>query len=158
MSIRIVRGTIIWHCVYWYEFQLKVVWFRENNRCIDTIAPRSRNRRSWFYRIRPSVLHNPFTRLSNDTAARLTYDWNRIPPNPNQVSKFITIFIPKSQSTHVGCWWKLWHKLTVVILINGFVIIWSCLFVFLMKLKNYSSEILMKVFNVTNIHHDWQNE
>ncbi|XP_012261379.2 homogentisate 1,2-dioxygenase [Athalia rosae] len=46
-------------------------------------APRLENKRSWLYRIRPSVVHEPFV-LIND-AAHLTHNWDAIPPNPNQM-------------------------------------------------------------------------
>ncbi|XP_071438914.1 homogentisate 1,2-dioxygenase [Hetaerina americana] len=45
-------------------------------------APRSENRRTWFYRIRPSVIHEPFVPVD---APHLTCDWNVVPPNPNQL-------------------------------------------------------------------------
>ncbi|XP_043192438.1 homogentisate 1,2-dioxygenase-like [Amphibalanus amphitrite] len=45
-------------------------------------APRESNRRTWLYRIRPSVCHEPFAALGqcNDTTIR----WDDEPPNPNQ--------------------------------------------------------------------------
>nr|CAD7459140.1 unnamed protein product [Timema tahoe] len=45
-------------------------------------APRHENKRSWLYRIYPSVIHRPFTRLK---PGALTHDWGQNPPNPNQV-------------------------------------------------------------------------
>ncbi|XP_067002980.1 homogentisate 1,2-dioxygenase [Anabrus simplex] len=45
-------------------------------------APRSENQRSWLYRIRPSVLHQPFEKVKN---GHVTHDWNEQPPNPNQL-------------------------------------------------------------------------
>lgn len=47
-------------------------------------APRTENARTWFYRIRPSVVHKPFTAL-NDTNNHLTINWSEQPPNPNQM-------------------------------------------------------------------------
>ncbi|XP_064404429.1 homogentisate 1,2-dioxygenase-like [Halichondria panicea] len=44
-------------------------------------APRESNRRSWLYRIRPSVVHQPFQRMSKGDLTN-TFDW---PPNPNQM-------------------------------------------------------------------------
>ncbi|CAH1110085.1 unnamed protein product [Psylliodes chrysocephalus] len=45
-------------------------------------APRSENKRTWLYRIRPSVVHKPFTALKNDT---VTHNWDEEEPNPNQL-------------------------------------------------------------------------
>lgn len=45
-------------------------------------APRSENKRTWFYRIRPSVGHNPFKAFQ---ASNIVQDWNEMPPDPNQV-------------------------------------------------------------------------
>jgi len=45
-------------------------------------APRKENARTWFYRIRPSVHHQPFQRY--DGAKFLTDNWNEAHPNPNQ--------------------------------------------------------------------------
>ncbi|XP_046405925.1 homogentisate 1,2-dioxygenase isoform X2 [Ischnura elegans] len=45
-------------------------------------APRSENRRTWLYRIRPSVIHEPFEPVK---APYLTSNWDAIPPNPNQM-------------------------------------------------------------------------
>ena len=51
------------------------------------IAPRDANRRTWFYRIRPAVLHRPFQRVSTQLSA----DFSAHPPNPNQVSPFTKV-------------------------------------------------------------------
>lgn len=45
-------------------------------------APREANRRTWFYRIRPAVLHRPFERIQS---TYLTSDFSAHPPNPNQM-------------------------------------------------------------------------
>nr|XP_031844094.1 homogentisate 1,2-dioxygenase isoform X1 [Nomia melanderi] len=47
-------------------------------------APRSRNKRSWFYRIRPSVVHNRFVPAAK-VAPRLAYEWSAGEPTPNQL-------------------------------------------------------------------------
>lgn len=44
-------------------------------------APRETNKRSWLYRIRPSVQHSPFSKYPSNT----TIDWNANHPNPNQM-------------------------------------------------------------------------
>ncbi|KAL3123761.1 hypothetical protein niasHT_009974 [Heterodera trifolii] len=46
-------------------------------------APRCSNRRSWLYRVRPSVLHRPFRRLEGN--GRFTNDFAQFVPNPNQM-------------------------------------------------------------------------
>lgn len=44
-------------------------------------CPRETNKRSWLYRIRPSVMHKPFQPLDQGP---LTNDFSQWPPNPNQ--------------------------------------------------------------------------
>lgn len=46
-------------------------------------APRCENKRSWLYRIRPSVVHLPFVHTKINC---VTDDWKDKVPNPNQVS------------------------------------------------------------------------
>ncbi|XP_055539331.1 homogentisate 1,2-dioxygenase [Wyeomyia smithii] len=46
-------------------------------------APRTENARSWLYRIRPSVVHQPFERY--DKNPFLTVNWDEQHPNPNQM-------------------------------------------------------------------------
>ncbi|MCI5061098.1 MAG: homogentisate 1,2-dioxygenase [Alphaproteobacteria bacterium] len=46
-------------------------------------APRSTNKRSWLYRIRPSVVHPPFE-PAKKTSVRST-PFNEVPPTPNQL-------------------------------------------------------------------------
>ena len=50
-------------------------------------APRATNRRTWTYRIRPSVTHKPFHELPADSAASLfrSGPFNEIPAPPNQM-------------------------------------------------------------------------
>jgi homogentisate 1,2-dioxygenase len=45
-------------------------------------APRHANRRTWFYRIRPGVLHQPFKRIDNGL---LTSDFGQAVATPNQL-------------------------------------------------------------------------
>jgi len=45
-------------------------------------APRSTNRRSWLYRIRPSAMHKPFERF---TATRIVSRFDESPTSPNQL-------------------------------------------------------------------------
>lgn len=46
-------------------------------------APRHQNRRSWLYRIRPSVLHKPFQQIANGLLRSAPF--NEVPPTPNQL-------------------------------------------------------------------------
>lgn len=45
-------------------------------------APRKDNKRTWLYRIRPSVVHQPFKPYQK---SNLTENWTEQPPNPNQL-------------------------------------------------------------------------
>lgn len=45
-------------------------------------APRLENKRSWFYRIRPSIGHDPFKPFMN---SNVTCNWNEQEPDPNQM-------------------------------------------------------------------------
>lgn len=45
-------------------------------------APRSTNRRSWLYRIRPAAVHSPFTPFPHE---RFTSDFSALPASPNQL-------------------------------------------------------------------------
>ena len=47
-------------------------------------APRDRNRRTWMYRIRPSVVHEPFQPYSGNTLLR-SGPFNELPTPPNQM-------------------------------------------------------------------------
>ncbi|XP_073944957.1 homogentisate 1,2-dioxygenase [Choristoneura fumiferana] len=62
-------------------------------------APRHDNRRTWFYRIRPSVVHKPFKRL--DVAKYLTHKWDEQEPDPNQ-SRWLPFDLPASPVDFVG--------------------------------------------------------
>src|ERR1700680_2737372 len=45
-------------------------------------APRGANRRSWLYRIRPAVMHQPFRKLDN---TRVLSRFDGVPTPPNQL-------------------------------------------------------------------------
>src|SRR5689334_7604987 len=47
-------------------------------------APRSENRRSWLYRMRPAATHRPFAKLDGDER-RLTSRFDEAPTSPNQL-------------------------------------------------------------------------
>lgn len=61
-------------------------------------APRETNKRSWLYRIRPSVQHAPFTKYNGNK--NLTSDWNSNHPNPNQL-RWKPFSIPEQGKTTV---------------------------------------------------------
>ncbi|XP_037094604.1 homogentisate 1,2-dioxygenase-like [Pollicipes pollicipes] len=46
-------------------------------------APREHNQRTWLYRIRPSVCHEPFTPVKE--CNKTTIDWEQEAPDPNQM-------------------------------------------------------------------------
>uniref|UniRef100_A0A0K0EZD4 Homogentisate 1,2-dioxygenase n=1 Tax=Strongyloides venezuelensis TaxID=75913 RepID=A0A0K0EZD4_STRVS len=46
---------------------------------------RKDNQRTWFYRIRPSVIHNPFVPLPNEEIPYFTNDGSKVHSNPNQL-------------------------------------------------------------------------
>jgi len=58
-------------------------------------APRNENARTWFYRIRPSAVHEPFKAITTKTY--LTHNWNEQTPNPNQM-RWKPFDIPSSQN------------------------------------------------------------
>ena len=60
-------------------------------------APRSENLRTWLYRIRPSVVHEPFQPFDGSTF--LKSDWNEHPPNPNQM-RWKPFDIPQTFQLH----------------------------------------------------------
>ncbi|GIY69811.1 homogentisate 1,2-dioxygenase [Caerostris extrusa] len=60
-------------------------------------APREYNRRTWFYRIRPSAVHLPFQRIS---CGDLTHNWNENEPNPNQM-RWLPFDIPERDMEQV---------------------------------------------------------
>ncbi|KAI4797530.1 hypothetical protein KUCAC02_025017 [Chaenocephalus aceratus] len=60
-------------------------------------CPRPANKRSWFYRILPSVKHKPFTAVP---CGNLTENWNEVEPDPNQM-RWLPFTIPKSTEKEV---------------------------------------------------------
>ena len=56
-------------------------------------APRSANHRSWLYRIRPSVVHKPFTPIADQGLLRST-PFDEVPATPNQL-RWSPFEIPK---------------------------------------------------------------
>ncbi|XP_043254477.1 homogentisate 1,2-dioxygenase [Colletes gigas] len=60
-------------------------------------APRSQNKRSWLYRIRPSVVHKSFVPVV-DAASRLIYEWDQTTPNQLRWKPFD---VPSRQAAEV---------------------------------------------------------
>jgi homogentisate 1,2-dioxygenase len=60
-------------------------------------APRSDNRRSWLYRIRPTSMHRPFEEIS---AGRLVSDFDATPATPNQL-RWNPVPLPESPTDFV---------------------------------------------------------
>lgn len=61
-------------------------------------APRGSNRRSWLYRIRPSVVHKPYTPISGTGLLRSTFD--EVPATPNQL-RWSPFEIPKEPTDFI---------------------------------------------------------
>ncbi|CAH0563916.1 unnamed protein product [Brassicogethes aeneus] len=60
-------------------------------------APRSENKRTWLYRIRPSVKHRPFEKFFN---SGVVSNWDEEDPDPNQL-KWKPFDIPKVKTDFV---------------------------------------------------------
>jgi len=61
-------------------------------------APRGANRRSWLYRIRPSVMHKPYAPIAGTGLLRSTFD--ELPATPNQL-RWSPFEIPKEPTDFV---------------------------------------------------------
>jgi homogentisate 1,2-dioxygenase len=61
-------------------------------------APRSSNRRSWLYRIRPSVMHKPYRQISNGLVRGTPF--NELVTSPNQM-RWSPFAIPKEKKDFV---------------------------------------------------------
>lgn len=60
-------------------------------------VPRVHNRRTWTYRIRPSVLHKPFTRIENDL---IVSNFNALETTPNQL-RWNPLPIPQTETDFI---------------------------------------------------------
>lgn len=69
-------------------------------------APRSHNRRSWLYRIRPGAVHQPFTPLANENAAgsRLVADFGDVPPTPPNQLRWDALPMPTAPTDFIDGW------------------------------------------------------
>ena len=64
-------------------------------------APRSHNRRSWMYRIRPAAVHMPFRLLEN---SRIVSDFGRVPPTPPNQLRWDPLPIPAQPTDFIDGW------------------------------------------------------
>jgi homogentisate 1,2-dioxygenase len=70
-------------------------------------APRAHNRRSWFYRIRPGAVHQPFTPLPSraiDGAPRLVADFGAVPPTPPNQLRWDPLPMPAEPTDFIDGW------------------------------------------------------
>jgi homogentisate 1,2-dioxygenase len=63
-------------------------------------APRSHNRRSWMYRIRPGAKHGPFQRIDN---GRIASDFEHLAASPNQM-RWSPLPLPDAPTDFVDGW------------------------------------------------------
>jgi homogentisate 1,2-dioxygenase len=63
-------------------------------------APRSHNRRSWLYRIRPGAMHQPFTRLDN---GRIVSCFDDVAAPPNQL-RWDPLPVPDAPTDFIDGW------------------------------------------------------
>jgi homogentisate 1,2-dioxygenase len=61
-------------------------------------APRSHNRRSWLYRIRPAAVHQPFTLMET---SRLVADFSLTPPTPPNQLRWDPLPMPSQPTDFV---------------------------------------------------------
>ncbi|WP_322103371.1 homogentisate 1,2-dioxygenase [Paraburkholderia sp. J41] len=74
-------------------------------------APRSHNRRTWFYRIRPGAVHQPFTPLvavggpaGAGGTARLVADFGDVPPTPPNQLRWDALPMPAEPTDFIDGW------------------------------------------------------
>jgi homogentisate 1,2-dioxygenase len=64
-------------------------------------APRSHNRRSWLYRIRPAAVHKPFRQLPSH---RLVSDFSTVPPTPPNQLRWDPLPMPDAATDFIEGW------------------------------------------------------
>ncbi|MCX4160273.1 MULTISPECIES: homogentisate 1,2-dioxygenase [Paraburkholderia] len=70
-------------------------------------APRSHNRRSWLYRIRPAAMHRPFTPLPpspSHPAGRLVANFHEVPPTPPNQLRWNPLPMPTAPTDFIDGW------------------------------------------------------
>jgi homogentisate 1,2-dioxygenase len=63
-------------------------------------APRSHNRRSWLYRIRPAAVHKPFVKIDNP---RIVSRFDQVPTPPNQL-RWSPLAMPAEPTDFIDGW------------------------------------------------------
>ncbi|HYD93681.1 MAG TPA: homogentisate 1,2-dioxygenase [Noviherbaspirillum sp.] len=64
-------------------------------------APRSHNRRSWLYRIRPAAVHQPFTPLAGN---KVVSDFSKAPPTPPNQLRWDPLPMPDAPVDFIDGW------------------------------------------------------
>ena len=64
-------------------------------------APRSHNRRSWLYRIRPAAMHLPFAPLPQE---RIVSNFNEVPPTPPNQLRWDPLPVPSAPTDFIDGW------------------------------------------------------
>ncbi len=64
-------------------------------------APRSHNRRSWLYRIRPAAVHKPFKRVESHT---IVANFSAVPPTPPNQLRWDPLPMPTNPTDFVDSW------------------------------------------------------
>ena len=64
-------------------------------------APRSHNRRSWLYRIRPAAMHLPFSLLDGH---RIVSDFSTVPPTPPNQLRWDPLPMPQQPTDFIDGW------------------------------------------------------
>jgi homogentisate 1,2-dioxygenase len=64
-------------------------------------APRSHNRRSWLYRVRPAAVHQPFTLLEN---TRIVGQFGDVPPTPPNQLRWDPLPMPGQPTDFIDGW------------------------------------------------------
>ncbi|MDB5777209.1 MAG: homogentisate 1,2-dioxygenase [Herbaspirillum sp.] len=74
--------------------------YAEQLSCTAFTAPRSHNRRSWLYRIRPAAVHGPFERIAN---GRIDCDFGLIAAPPDQL-RWDPLPLPDAPADFIDGW------------------------------------------------------
>jgi homogentisate 1,2-dioxygenase len=64
-------------------------------------APRSHNRRSWLYRIRPAAVHLPFVPVEQE---RIVSDFSQVPPTPPNQLRWDALPLPDAATDFIDGW------------------------------------------------------
>lgn len=67
-------------------------------------APRSQNRRSWLYRIRPSAVHLPYRLRDDERSQRIVGDFSTVPPTPPNPLRWDPLPMPAAATDFIDGW------------------------------------------------------